>query len=296
MDLRKPAAWFETTEFDIYDEALATWTASGLTGKIMPADRFLSNFNRPTRRRSLGLPPETAVPASNTIRVPSTGEIYFIGALRQDAQGGYAYDKIGILHRSETLGTVNRRAPVGPSNNPGWLVETVVASHYMDVELRSTSEVDEQKQQFEGDFFVAMPPHATPQAWDRLSIGGEDYMVELTYADSGFKFVRAIKRQDHRQDFVYHSRSAAVDYDPATGVVTDGLVNYNVTGFAMDDQLGDSNTLQTKESRLVITVEQAHIGVVPTTEDELTWNSQRRRVMRVDQDFLNQQYHLHCTL
>lgn len=296
MDLRKVAAWFETTEFDTYDEALDSWTTCGMAGKVMPVDRFLSNFNRPTRRRSLGLSPLAVTPASNTIRVPATGEIYIIGGLRQDSRESEAYDEVGILHRSETLGVVNRKAPAGPSNDPGWLMDAVAANHYMDVELRATSGVDEQKQQFEGDYFVILPPHADIQLWDRLTVDGEDYMVELAYMDSGFKFVRAIKRQDHRQNFVYHSRSAAAGYVPSTGVVTDGLVDYNVTGFAMDDEIGDSTTLQTKTSDLAITVEQSHIGVVPTTEDELTWDSKRRRVINVKQDFLKEQYHLHCTL
>ena len=206
MNLRKVAASFETTHFDTYDETLDTWTECGMQGKVLPLDRFLSNFNRPTKRRSLGLSPTAVVPTSNTLRVPATGEIYFIGELRQDSQNSVAYDQLGILHRSTTLGTVNRRAPAGPSNDPGWLVDAVSSTHYMDMELRSASEIDEHEQRFDGSYFAVLPPHADLQPWDRLNVGGLDYIVQISHMDSGFRFARAINRIDPRKDFVYHSR------------------------------------------------------------------------------------------
>lgn len=297
MDLRTPAAWFENTWFDGYDEATDTWTENVFQGKVLPVDRFLSNFNRPTRRRTLGLDPSiTTIPTSNTIRIPETGAIYMIGTLRQDATKGSAYDQIGILHSSATLGTVNRRAPTGPSTDPGWLVSSTAGTHYMDVELRSVSEVDEQKERFEGDFFVTLPPHASLLKWDQLLIDTKSYFVEEVYDDSGFVFVRAVQRLDPRRDFVYHSRGNTATYDPSTRAITDGLVDSNVTGFAMQYGLGNTDLQALKEADLVVVVDVDHIGVVPTSEDELTWEGQKYKVEKVAQDFLQEQYQLHCTL
>ncbi len=296
MDLRKPAAWFETTKFEAYNESLATWTPEALTAKLLPIDRFLSNFNRPTKRRLLSMNPSDSTPDSNTIRVPETGEIYFLGEPRTDSRKEASYDKVLIAHRSGTLGTVNRRVPAGPSNDPGWLTNTVMGSHYMDVELRAASKIDEQREQYEGDYFAMLPPHADLENSDQLLISGDSYMVETSYMDSGFRFARAVKRADHRLDFVYHSRGAGAGYDPTTRAVTDGLTDYNVTGFALQRAEGQDKFMSTKTASLVVVVEQGHIGVIPTDEDELTWDGQRYNVEEVKQDFVASQYHIHCTL
>lgn len=296
MDLRKVAAAFETTEFDAYDEALQTWIPCALTGKVLAVDRFLSNFNRPTKRRLLGIGPGVTIPASFTIRVPSTSEIYFMGELRRDAEQGAAYDQVGVLHRSVGTATINRKAPAGPSNDPGWLVSSAIGTHYADAELRADSEIDEHRDLFEGQYFLMFPPHADLQSWDSIVIGGDNYMVNTPYLDSGFAFARATRRVDPRQDFVYHQRGATVDYNTTTRVVTSGLVNFNVTGFAVGYGLGDLNAVPLKAGELKVIVDQAHIGFVPASEDQLTWDGQLYLIHNVKQDFLKDQYQLDCTL
>ncbi len=297
MNLRKVAAKFETTQFEAYDEALESWAPNAFTGKVFPIDRFLSNFNRPTRRRFLGVSPTAILPVSNTIRVPATGEIYFIGELREDSRAGISYEQLGILHRSDnTLGTINRKLPAGPSNDPGWLVAQTPVKHFIDVELRSAAEADERVDDFEGSYFVILPSHADIQEWDQITVSGENYMVELPYVDSGFNFARALKRPDQRQDFVYYYRGAALSYDTSTRVLTEGFVNYNVTGFATDFSLGAIDFSSVKAGDIKIIIKQAHIGIMPAAEDELLWDGQRYKVQTVRQDFLKEQYQLHCTL
>jgi hypothetical protein len=296
MNLRKVAATFETTQFETYDEALETWDFCPLVGKVMPIDRFLSNFNRPTKRRLLGISPDAEIPDSRTIRVPSTGEIYFIGELRTDAQQGAAYDQVGVLHRSVATAVINRKAPVGPSNDPGWLVSAEIGKHYGDTELRATAEIEENRQEFEGDYFVMFPPQASLERWDEVVFQGDNYMIQTSYPDSGFRFARAVRRSDPRTDFVYHARSITSGYNTATGQVFDGLVNYNVTGLAFGDNVSELNYAALKAGELKVVVEQDHIGIVPKTEDELTWDGQLYKVFRVSQDFQHNQYELHCTL
>ena len=296
MNLRKVAASFETTQFDAYNEGSDTWTACAMAGKVMPLDRFLSNFNRPTKRRSLGVSPTAVPPDSNTLRVPATGAIYMMGELRKDSQSSVAYDQVGILHRSTTLGTINRRAPAGPAEDPGWLVETEIASHYMDMELRSASEIDEHEQRYDGSYFAVMPPHAQMQSWDRLNADGFDYIVQVQYMDSGFRFARVVNRIDPRKDFVYNSQGGTAGYDPSTRIVTDGFTAYNVTGFALGQGLTESRESSTQDADLVVIVDQANIGVVPTPRDELTWDGQAYKVTKVEEDFIETQYKIHCSL
>lgn len=296
MDLRKVAASFETTNFEVFNETTQLWETSTLDGKIMPVDRFLSNFHRPTRRRMFGCDPDVALPASNTIRVPSTGEIFVLGEQRQDAMLGYNYDKVVIVHKCDYIGTINRKAAVGPGTDPGHLVNSQVGQHYMNVELRAAQEIDEHREDYEGAYFVIMPPHADVEQWDQITIGTDNYHVQAVYLDSGFKFCRAVQRPDPRKDFTYHYRGATVDYTPATGTVTDGFVNYNVTGFMQGFKVEDLNYTTIKSGDVKMVIRQEHIGIVPLTEDELTLDGQRYKVKGVQQDFLEDQYILHCTL
>lgn len=296
MNLRKIAASFETTKFDAWNESTELFVADSFTGKIRSVDRFLSNFNRPTKRRLLGLGPSVTLPASNTIRDPATGEIYFIGELRQDSEQGAAYDQVGVLHKTTAIATVSRRAPTGPSNDPGVLVATQIGKHYADVELRSASETEEQENDFEGNYFLMMPPHADLEEWDEVTFKSDVYMVKTPYFDSGFRFARAVKREDPRKDFTYYFRDTGVAYDTATRVVAEGFTSYSITGFALELEREDLNYTPLKANKIKIVVKQSHIGIVPSVEDELLWDGQRYKVAGVSQDFLNIQYQLDCTL
>lgn len=219
-----------------------------------------------------------------------------MGELRKDSEQGVAYDQVGVLHRTTAIATISRKAPVGPGNDPGVLVASEIGKHYADVELRSASEVEEHENDFEGDYFMMMPPHADLEEWDEVTFLGDVYMINNPYFDSGFKFARAVKRVDQRKDFTYYFRDTTVNYNTATRVVTDGFTTYSVTGFAMGFENDDLNYTPLKSSRIKIVIKQSHIGIIPSAEDELLWDGQRYKVKGVSQDFLNDQFQLDCTL
>jgi hypothetical protein len=296
MDLRKVGAFFETTEFDAYDESDNSWDVCFLLGKVMPIESEVSNSNRTTRRALLGTDPSAVFPASNTIRVGTAGDIYIVGDLRRDYQNSAAYDQSGLLHRSSTVGTINRRAPAGAATDPGWLVETLISTHYMDIELRGVKETEEQEQQFDKEYRIIMPLHAAPQQWDRINVGGYNYIVEAGYIDSGFKLARSANRTDPRKDFTYYSRGATAAFNTSNGVVTSGLTAYNVTGFALDAKSGQVANTAAKSGTFTLIVDKANIGVVPTSKDEVIWESQRSKVIAVEEDFIDFQYKIHCSL
>jgi hypothetical protein len=296
MDLRKVAASFETTEFDAYDESTNLWDACFLLGKVMPIESEVSNSNRTTRRALLGTDPLAVFPDSNTIRVSAAGDIYIVGDLRRDYKDSAAYDQSGLLHRSTTVGTINRRAPAGASTDPGWLVNTLISTHYMDIELRAVKETEEQEQQFDKQYRIIMPFHAIVQQWDRINVGGYDYIVEAGYVDSGFKLARAANRPDPRKDFTYYSRGDTAAFNTSNGVVTSGLTAYNVTGFAIDAKSGQVQNTAAKSGTFTLVVDKTHIGVIPTSKDEVTWESQRSKVIEVEEDFIDFQYKIHCSL
>ena len=293
MDLRKAANRFEGTAFDTYTESTSLWTTEAFYGKIMPVDRFLSNFHRPTHRRMLGLDPSITLPSDNTVRVPSTGDVYILGQVRGDDNAGTHYDRLVIAHLSELgLATVSRKSPAGPANDPGHLVSADTGTHYADVELRSVSEQEESIDAYDGNYFATLPPHADVQEWDFITLASTSYRVKEAYVDSGFKYCRVVKMADPRVDFTYHYRGVSGYYDPGLGEVTDGFTDYNVTGFQRDEK--SSENQQSSKSHIVVAVFQDHIGVTPSVNDEITWEGKKYKVSRVYTDYQNNQFHLYC--
>lgn len=297
MDLRRAAAYFEGTSFDTWDEGTSTWTLGAITAKLAPVDRFLSNFHRPTHRRMLGINPATSLPASNTIRVQSTGDIYIIGQLRSDDKNDYEYDSIGIAHLTTFQLVVHRKAPIGPSNDPGVLIDSVVGTHYGDIEFRATSESPEQHEEYEDDVFLILPPHTDLQEWDFVYRGTETYQVKSAYIDSGFMFARAVLRQDYRRDFTYHRKGTGAGYNTATGIVTSGFVDYAVTGFSRNISEEEISYADMRPKQLKIVIKQDHIGFTPSIDDQMTWTDGLRYDVRgVRQDPASEEWQLLISL
>lgn len=296
MDLRRVANKFETTAFDVFNETTLLWETGTLTGKVMPIDRFLSIFHRATRRRSIGISPSSAIPAHHTIREPLTGKAYIMGLIRGDVKDGAYYDRVGILHGVDVLGQVHRKAPVGPANDPGILVDSVIGSHYMDVELRSASESDEGVENFESHFFLTAPYHSDLMPWDFITYEGESYQVQVPYVDSGMRMARVVKRDDPRVDVVFHKKSGTSGYDPATQTVTTGIVDYQISGFFRGFGLADVDGVAVSSGDVQFVVQTDHIGVYPTNQDQLTWRGNKYNIAAVQEDFLSKHYTLHCSL
>jgi hypothetical protein len=296
MDLRRVAAKFETTSFDVFNETTQLWETGGMVGKIMPIDRFLSIFHRATRRRALGLPPSATLPASRTIRDPATGQAYVVGLVRGDSAKAIHYDSVGVLHGCDVVAEVFRKAPVGPVNDPGALVSSSTGVHYMDLELRSASEADETVQTYESHFFLTCPAHTDITQWDYVSYLGKTYEVQASYNDSGLTMCRVVERIDPRVDVTFHKKGAGSGYNPSTDVVTSGMVDYTVSGFFKGFSLDDVDGEAVSSGDVQFIIQQTHIGVVPSAEDQLTWDGQRYNIKAVQQDFLSHEYHLHCRI
>jgi hypothetical protein len=296
MDLRRVANKFENTSFDVFNETTQLWEKDGMRGKVMPIDRFLSIFHRATRRRALGIAPTATIPASNTIRDPSTGQAYIMGLVRGDAAKGVHYDGVGILHGCDVIGEIIRKAPIGLSTDPGVLVQASAGQHYMDIELRSASESDESIQNYESHFFLTAPHQADLQQWDYITYDGRSYQVQSSYNDSGMTMARVVERTDPRVDVTFHKKGGASGYDPVTGTVTSGMVDYAVSGFFRGFALTDVDNEAVSSGDVQFVIQQDHIGVIPSAQDQLTWDGQKYNVKAVQQDFLNHQYNLHCVV
>lgn len=235
MKLKKIALKFCNEKMEAWDPATETFTPDAFRARIDLTDRFLSNFNRPTRRRMMFADNEVVFPASRICRHPGTKDVYLMGVTRQDARNGQAYLGLTILQLvtdepggTAGLATITRRVAVGPPEDPGWLVDTVFARTYIDTEfLTSTDETETTDLRIER-YVAFLPMSVQPQEWDFLTLHGVQYRVLDTFSDSGFFSLRIDHEKDYRSNFIVTVTTRVMDKGTHKYVTTPR--DYQVTG------------------------------------------------------------------
>ena len=301
MYLGKIAERWVNEPLDVYDEATSSFLPAAFTGRLSLTDRFLSNFNRPLRRRMLHYSPKSSIPDSYTIRHPDTGDVYIIGQRREDTNKGIDYHAMAVCHlvtdegpnSSAGLGTIWRKEPTGPADDPGWLIEHQAAQHFMDIEFRSSlNEADLHQQRIES-FVMWMPKHADLQKYDFVELHGHRYRVTDTYPDSGFLMARIDREEDYRIDLVVVVKdSKTYDKDLMRYVAADR--EYNVTMLLDSDNdygawVSDSNDY------IDLSVEESHIGFAPEPGMVIRYDGRDRTVRSVRHYRGEREYKLRCS-
>lgn len=236
MFLKEVALNWTNEPMEAWDQETETWVPDSFVARIDLTDRFLSNFNKPTRRRMLFADNLVTFPESRTFRHPGTKEVYLLGTTRQDALAGNPYLGLTICQLvTETPGgtsgyaTITRKVPMGPPENPGWLVQTEFAKCFVDTEfLTSNEETDTTDLRIER-YTAYLPITVQPREWDFLQLHGVNYRILDTFADSGFFALRMDHEGDYRTDFVLHVAGKRV-MDRTTNQYVNTSAQYNVTG------------------------------------------------------------------
>jgi hypothetical protein len=271
MDLAGAATMFCTTPLESFDPSTGLWSNEGLLGNIVPTDRFISIYNRPVHLRQLTFKIGAALPASGVLRNPATGEVYIMGQARRDTRRSTTYVGTVMLHLvsgyAGELTELHRKAPVGPSNDPGVLVDSVITTTYFDIELRSALENDKQVSSSRGEYLLWAPATVTLAPWDFIQINSDWYRVHQAYFDSGFQMARVFKETDDREDIVYSRKSSA--YNAGTGA-SGGFTDYNVTGLIDSRKIQSNDALDISPSEVDIRIMVDHIGFTPSVYDEFT--------------------------
>lgn len=241
---------------EAWDPVTETWLPDAFRARIDLTDRFLSNFNKPTRRRMLFADNVTVFPESRTFRHPGTKDVYLLGTTRQDALHGNPYLGLTILQLvtdvpggSAGLATFTRKVPIGPPSDPGWLVDTTYARAFMDTEfLTSTDEVATTDLRVER-YNAYLPISIQPIEWDFVTLHNVKYRVLDTFADSGFFALRIDHEDDFRTDFKLGIASRMRNKLTQEWEVQDAV--FNVTGVM---ETSNDVALWTKDSESVHTV------------------------------------------
>jgi hypothetical protein len=289
MDIFQTARYFDIQAFDVYDFGTGLWLERSVSGQLKKTDTFTEIWNRPTRKRLLTCAPGEE-PSSPLLRVPETGEIFMVGASHKDVWDGY-YRFVAGLHLVQGTAVVHRRAPAGPSNDPGWAVDTVIANTFGDAELRSASENQDNSIEHYGSYFLFLPINTSLNRDDTVVIGSRSYFVLEYYIDSGLISARATTEPDDRINVTYVSLGAET-YDSTTQQNTVAETSYNVTGRVKpleEKRSDDENVLETK---LKFMIRKSWIGVEPKIDDRITIGGKTSRVSNVAQNALLDEWYL----
>lgn len=302
MNLKAIALRKAKESMEAWDEATESFVPGSFTGRIDLTDRFLSNFNKPTRRRMLFTANETAFPPSLTFRHPGTLDVYLLGIRRQDALEGQPYLALTVCHLvtdepggSSGLATITRKLPQGPASDPGWLVETTFAKAFLDMEFRTSANEQGTSDLKIENYYAFIPRHIQCEPWDFIELHGRRYRVVDTFADSGFSGLRIDLEEDTRKDFVLHL-SGVPTYDQTQHQYSYGDVDYNVTG-VMENSNDFARWASDASSYIDVYFEAAHVPFPFNIQPGQAWlilDGVKREVKTVSTQSGNKQYKLRC--
>lgn len=300
MHLNRIAARRINEQMEAWDEASQAFIPDAFRGRIDLTDRFLSNFNKPLRRRMLFTEPGTQFPESRTFRHPGTQDVYIIGQTRGDALGGKHYLNLSVCHlvtdtpnMSSGLATVFRKVPEGPADDPGWLVEKELGKAFIDLEFRTSANEPEMHDTKVENYYCFAAAHWAFKPWDFLELHGVRYRVVDTFADSGLAGTRVDLEKDHRVDLLVH-RDSESQYDRATHKFISARRTYEVTAVLPNVQDFAAWTSES-EPYIDVVIEREHIGFRPrpgVTQVEL--EGRTRVVAHVSSQDGERQYRLRC--
>lgn len=287
MDLFQAAKYFDLQRFENYDFTTNAWAGTYFEGQLKKSDTFQTIYHRPTRKRMLYCVPGQT-PASTVVRVETTGEQFIVGALQEDSHQNTHYRNVYALHKPRGIATITRLAPTGPSNDPGWAIQTTVETMFVDLEMRSVNENEDDTLTHRGHFFATLPFNSLLQRSDLITLDGEPYYVLERYIDSNMVAARVAQHRDPRENFVYW-RHGPDGY--SGGVVTPGGTNYNVSGRVGETTVGEvSGDIAATAIKVIIPT--AWIGFEPGIDDKITVAGREYRIRRIIRDVLEDEWNL----
>jgi hypothetical protein len=290
MDLAQSRRYFDAQVFDAYNFVGSSWNLAAFKGKLDLANPKVSLMNKGTRQRMLYVSPGQE-PTSSVIRHAPTAQIFLVGTQsKDDYKGAYLRDVIA-LHLVQNTAVLHRRAPVGPSNDPGFAVDAVIENTFADYEFRSDNEDQQNQINQWGSFNLFLPSSSSVREHDTLVIEGRTFYIFDVYNDSGTRGAHATDRPDDRVNFVY-TVLTNTSYDPAQLKPVQTTTPYNVTGeITPYTQQQDSNEVINK-TKIKVMIKVAWIGVVPKLNDLVTYLGQDYRVTKIAQNKLQDEWHL----
>lgn len=287
MNLGKVATHFNANEFEYLDPVTRQWV-DGFSGRLAASDRFLSNFNRPTRKRMLYTSFDLNLQPYDVIRLKTTGEVYLLGVSRKDTLWMDKVTQLTICHMvtpdlSAGIAFIDRPAVLGSGDDLGWVTMQSSGETYLDLELRTTATEPGSKETQIGHYFGFAEARVDLMDGDRLTLNGVTYVADEVAYDSGLRLLRLVNRDVHYVNMVFTLGSGAKIYDKATGQYTSAPINRNVSGILTDVHDSDDGFSKDSADYVEVRIELDHIGFEPKPNMAVELNGKSYTVSYVQQ-------------
>lgn len=273
-------------------------------GRIELTDRFLSIYNRPIRKRQLFSDPNEKLPESLVCKHVTTGQVYILGQVREDARGdvteGNPYVSMSMMHNvtpnpkgSSGLAQQMRKIVMGPPEDPGWLVEQEISRDYLDIEFRTSSSEEGLYNSKIANFYAWTTLNITAKQWDYFYLNDRRLRVVDSFTDMGMRGLRLDEESDPRVDVVIVVKER--DYNTATHAFEEVEKEYNITVIVPKaDELAGWALSDRTSSAIEVVVEFNHIGFKPLPNMTIKYQGRSRLVKNVYTQAGEQQYRLTC--
>lgn len=267
MDLRRISKHFDSEEFEYLDPVTRLW-GNTFEGRLAATDRFLSNFNRPTRKRMLYTDFDMDLSQVDVIRHKITGDVYLIGVARRDTFKLAKTTQLLICHMvtpnglSAGLASVTRPTVTGVGDDLGWVQMLPAGEAYVDLELRATSREPGSKDTEIGMYYAWTESYWNFKDGDRIDLNGQHYIVEETAYDAELQHLRVISRDQYYIDVVFEIGTART-FDRDLNRFVDAPQTRNVSGYLVT--LHDSNDGYDSDvsDHAELRIRTDHIGFTP---------------------------------
>lgn len=288
MFLNQVATHYLAPVFEMLDPVTRQWGQT-LNGRLDATDRFLSNYNRPTRKRMMYLDFAEDASAYDVARHKLTGEIYLLGVERRDQQLGSPTIQLLICHlatpgKSAGVATVQRSTVLGEGDDLGWVQMVDDGEAYIDLELRTTSVEPGSSESEIGRYYCFSEAQKDFFPGDRLELNGTPYVVDDAAYDSGFRMLRLTARDVHWVHTVFRWQGADRVYNRDTGQFDSTSYERNVSGLWVSDTDAYEGFATSVSDSSKFRVQKEHIGFTPTPGMKVTIASRERTVTTVGQE------------
>lgn len=266
LSLKSSAQRFSRDRFSVWDATTNTFEPKpSLTGKRFRIDRFTTIYHRPTRRSYIRLL-DPAFPGVGVIRREGSGEIYLLSeTLNTDTEMGRTrYEELRMSHLvmppSGGQGTFTPVRTTGTGENLGPVDMTASFPVYLDLELQSAVNVEENIDAVTPRFLINHSSNVDPLHGDVFYFNGRSFIVSVPYVDGGLRIARVAELPPVYDTFTYRKRSGTGGYDPVTGTVTSGVTDLQFSGILGRIQKSDNQSQQTAPNKMELYVYEHHVG------------------------------------
>ena len=268
LSLKTAAQRFSKDQFAIWDPVTNTFEATpSLKGKRFRIDRFTTIYHRPTRRSYIRLlSPD--FPGVGVVKRVNGGEVYLLSeTLNTDIEAGdLRYEDLRMSHLvTPPSGGPGLFTPVrttGTGDNLGVVDMSVQTPVYLDLELQSAVDVEENVDAITPRFILNHSVNVNPLHGDVFYFNGRSFIVSVPYIDGGLQLCRVAELPPVYETFTYRMRTGTGGYDPVTGTVTTGVTDRLFSGILGRIKKSDSPTAtqQTTPNQMELYVYEHHIG------------------------------------